>query len=106
MTGTHTLGTTITYTLTGFPSTEYIVEDPAYPITVEAYSGLKMVHKQVVTINLKMQGCKLNSGIIASTSPYGGDTGVSYTFEAQVNVSQLTRSDEPKQLNMMIKLPD
>lgn len=53
-----------------------------------------------------MQGCKLDSGIIASTSPYGGDTGVSYTFEAQVNVSQLTRSDEPKQLNMMIKLPN
>lgn len=52
-----------------------------------------MVHKQVFSINLKMQGCKLNSGIIASTSPYGGDTGVSYTFEAQVNVSQLTRSD-------------
>ena len=53
-----------------------------------------------------MQGCKLNSGIIASTSPYGGDTGVSYTFEAQVNVSQLTRSDEPIQLNMMIGLPN
>lgn len=32
------------------------------------------------TINLKMQGCKLNIGIISSTSPYIGDTGVAYTF--------------------------
>jgi hypothetical protein len=52
-----------------------------------------------------MQGCKLSSGIIQSTSPYIGDAGVIYTFEAQVNVSQLSRSDEPKQLNLMIKLP-
>ncbi len=53
-----------------------------------------------------MTGCKLNSGIIAATSPYGGDTGVSYTFEAQVNVSELSRTNESKQLNMMIKLPN
>jgi hypothetical protein len=53
-----------------------------------------------------MQGCRLSSGIIQSTSPYIGDAGVIYTFEAQVNVSQLSRSDEPKQLNLMIKLPE
>jgi hypothetical protein len=39
-----------------------------------------MVHQQQVTINLKMQGCKLNSGIIAASSPYIGDNGVAYTF--------------------------
>lgn len=53
-----------------------------------------------------MQGCRLNTGIIAVTSPYGGDTGVAYTFEAQVNSSQLTQADNSKQLNMMIKLPN
>jgi hypothetical protein len=96
----------VSYIFTGFPSSEYIVDDPAYPIKLEVYNLLKIANQQQVTINLKMQGCKLNSGIISSTSPYIGDAGVIYTFEAQVNVSQLSRSDEPKQLNMMIKLPN
>jgi hypothetical protein len=84
---THLAHDDVSYILQGFPSSEYIVDDPAYPINVEVFKGLKIVNQQSVTINLKMQGCRLSSGIIQSTSPYIGDAGVIYTFEAQVNVS-------------------
>lgn len=43
---THTANTLVSYILTGFPSTEYIVDDPAYPIILEVYNSLKMVHRQ------------------------------------------------------------
>ena len=91
MGGVHTAGTTLTYIFTGFPSTYYVIIDPLYAITVEGFSSLKVVNHQIAVTALSMKGCKINSGIIGSTSPYSGDTGVSYTFEAQVNSSQLNR---------------
>lgn len=78
--GSHPASVSRVYELTGFPSTEYAMYEPNFAITLEGYAGLKLVNRQTFTLLLNMQGCLLNSGIIAATSPYGGDTGVSYTF--------------------------
>ena len=43
-----------------------------------------------------MNGCKMNGGIVSTTSPYSGDTGVNYKIEIQVNTSELNNMNSSK----------
>jgi hypothetical protein len=79
--GIHQKGVTINYTISNFPSTDYVMDLQSYPIVFEGYNSYKQIHRQTVNLMFQSYACGVTFGLLSASSLYSYDTNVNYTFE-------------------------
>jgi hypothetical protein len=92
--GVHLAGISVTYNISGFPSTQYVMPAANWPILIEAYSGYRQVHRKVVNMGFYSVACVLPFTILTVSSPYAFEQSVNFTFEIGLNSSLFIQTDQ------------
>ena len=93
----HPAGTSLTYTITNFPSVQY-AQYATHSVTIEAYAQLRQVHTETISHTFASFACVLPMILVSVSSPYAGDINVTYSIE----VTLPTHQDPSRTLSLTI----